>query len=306
MDGMRLGFVGPGLMGHGAAKHILLRGYSLAVLGHRNRVPVDDLVARGAVEAGDLAGLVAASDVIVLFLPGVKEVEALVTALLPMLRPGMVVVDASTGLPETTRRLGAMLAGRGVAMVDAPVGRTPKEAEEGRLSSMLGGDPAVIARIRPIVECYADTIVECGALGAALTVKLVNNFVSFSNAVIISETFAAASKMGVDLNALAAVIEAGGSNSVMFSWIAPWIRAGDDSRGRGKLWMGQNVLETYRGLAHEAGAPSEMADAVSRVVGGVVAAGHGERFLPTLPGILAEMAGAPFRGLDGSDLDQPG
>ena len=301
----RVGFVGPGLMGHGAARHILLKGFPLCVLGHRNRGPVDDLLARGASEAGDIAGLAAASDVIVLFLPGAAEVEALVTALLSMIRPGMVVVDASTGLPETTRRLGAMLAERSAAMVDAPVGRTPKEAEAGRLSSMLGGDPQIVARIRPIVACYADTIIDCGPLGSALTVKLVNNFVSFSNAVIISETFAAAAKMGVDLSALAAVIEAGGSNSVMFSWIAPWIRAGDDSHGRGKLWMGRNVLETYRGMAQAAGAPTELADAVSRTIAGVVAAGHGERFLPALPGILALMAGAPFRDLDG-DARPPG
>ncbi len=299
MDMMRVGFVGPGLMGHGAAKHILLKGFPLAVLGHRNRAPVDDLVARGATEVTDLVGLAAASDVIVLFLPGVAEVEALIGALLPLVRPGMVVLDASTGLPETTRGLGAQLAQRHAAMVDGPVGRTPREAEEGKLSSMLGGAPAVIARIHPIVACYADTIVECGPLGSALTVKLVNNFVSFSNAVIISETFATAAKMGVDLNALAAVIEAGGSNSVMFSWIAPWIRAGDDSHGRGKLWMGQNVLETYRALAHAVGAPTGMADAVSRTIATVVDAGHGERFLPTLPGILAQMAGAPFRDLDG-------
>jgi 3-hydroxyisobutyrate dehydrogenase-like beta-hydroxyacid dehydrogenase len=299
MAKVRVGFVGPGLMGHGAAKHILLKGYPLAVMGHRNRVPVDDLVGRGATEVHDLAALAAASDVIVLFLPGVAEVEALVGGLVPHLRPGMTIVDASTGLPEATRRLGAMLAERGVDMVDAPVGRTPKEAEEGRLSSMIGGEPAVVARIRPIVECYADTIVECGALGSALTVKLVNNFVSFSNAVIIGETFAAAAKMGVNLDALAAVIEAGGSNSVMFSWIAPWIRDGDDSHGRGRLWMGQGVLETYRSMAQAAGAPTGMADAVSRVIAGIVAAGHGERFVPTLPGIMAQMAGAPFRDLDG-------
>ena len=100
------------------------------------------------------------------------------------------------------------------------------------------------------------------------------------------------------------MIEAGGSNSVMFQWIAPWIREGDDSRGRGKLWMGQNVLEAYRGMAQAAGAPTEMADAVSRVIAGVVGAGHGERYLPTLPGILALMAGAPFRNLDGSELER--
>jgi hypothetical protein len=136
------------------------------------------------------------------------------------------------------------------------------------------GDADLIARIRPIVECYADTIIPCGPLGSALTVKLVNNFVSFSNAVVISETFAAAARLGVDPNALAAMIEAGGANSVMFSWIAPWIREGDDSRGRGKLWMGQNVLETYRGMAKEAGAPTEMADAVSRSIAAATMVGR--------------------------------
>ena len=59
------------------------------------------------------------------------------------------------------------------------------------------------------------------------------------------------------------------------------------------------MLETYRAMAKEAGAPTGMADAVSQVVAGVVEAGHGERFLPALPGILALMAGAPFRALDG-------
>jgi 3-hydroxyisobutyrate dehydrogenase-like beta-hydroxyacid dehydrogenase len=115
---------------------------------------------------------------------------------------------------------------------------------------------------------------------------------------IIGETFASAAKMGVDLRALAAVIEAGGSNSVMFSWIVPWIRAGDDSLGRGRLGMGQGVLETYRAMAKGAGAPTELADAVSRTIAGIVAAGHGERFVPTLPGIMAAMAGVPFRELD--------
>ena len=117
--------------------------------------------------------------------------------------------------------------------------RTPKEAEEGRLSTLLGGDDAAKAHVRPVVEAYADTIIDAGPLGAALTVKIVNNFVSFTNAVVISETFAAASAMGVPFAPLCAMIEAGGSNSVMFQWIKPWILEGDDGRGRGRLGNGR-------------------------------------------------------------------
>ena len=295
---LRVGYVGVGLMGHGAAKHILLKGFPLTVLGHRNRAPVDDLVARGAAEARDAADLAGRSDVVFLCLPSAVEVEAIVAAMAAALRPGMIVVDKSTGDPAVTRRLGAMLAGRGVAMIDGPIGRTPREAEEGRLSTLLGGNAAVIARVRPIVEAYADTIIEAGPLGAALTVKIVNNFISFCNAVVISETFAAASKLGVAFEPLCAMIEAGGSNSVMFQWIKPWILDGDDSRGRGRLAAGEKVLASYLDLARAGGAPTVMGDAVERVLASVLAAGHGERYLPRLPGVLAQMAGAPFRALD--------
>jgi 3-hydroxyisobutyrate dehydrogenase-like beta-hydroxyacid dehydrogenase len=298
---LRVGYVGVGLMGHGAAKHILLKDFSLAVLAHRNRAPVEDLVARGALEARDIADLVGRSDVVFLCLPSAAEVEAImlgVGGMAGVLRPGMVVVDKTTGDPALTRRLGALLAERGVSMIDAPIGRTPKEAEEGRLSTLLGGDPAVIARVRPVIEAYADTIIEAGPLGAALTVKIVNNFISFCNALVISETFAAAAKLGVDFRALTAMIEAGGSNSVMFQWIKPWILDGDDSRGRGRLAAGEKVLRSYLDLAKAGGAATVMGDAASSVLATILAAGHGDRYLPTLPGILAQLAGAPFRALE--------
>ena len=297
-DRLRIGYVGVGLMGHGAAKHIFLKGWQLTILGHRNRAPVDDLVARGVTEARDAVDLASRSGVVFLCLPSAAQVEEIVGGMAAALRPGMIVVDKSTGDPALTRRLGAMLAERGVAMIDAPIGRSPAQAEEGKLSTLLGGDPADIARVRPIIECYADTIIEAGPLGAALTVKIVNNFISFCNAVAISETFAAAAKLGVDFKPLCAMIEAGGSNSVMFQWIKPWILDGDDSFGRGRLAAGEKVLQSYIDLAKAGGAPTVMADAASRVLASVLESGHGDRYLPRLPGVLAAMAGAPFRALD--------
>jgi len=299
-DRLRIGYVGAGLMGHGAAKHILLKGFPLSVLAHRNRGPIDDLVARGATEARDVPELVARSDVVFLCLPSAREVEDIMLGsggMLAALRPGMIVVDKTTSDPALTRRLGGLLHERGVGFIDAPIGRTPKEAEEGKLSTLLGGDPATIARVRPIIEAYADTIIEAGPLGAALTVKIVNNFISFTNAVVISECFAAAAKLGVDFKALCAMIEAGGSNSVMFQWIKPWILEGDDSRGRGRLAAGEKVLQAYIDMAKAGGAPTLMADAASEVLARVLAAGHGDRYLPRLPGVLAHMAGTPFREL---------
>jgi len=108
---LRVGYAGVGLMGHGATKHILLGGYPLAILAHRNRAPVDDLVARGAAEAKDAAALARGSDVIFLCLPSAKEVEDIVLGgggMLEAMRPGTILVDKSSGTPAFTRCLRAI------------------------------------------------------------------------------------------------------------------------------------------------------------------------------------------------------
>ena len=146
----RVGYIGVGLMGHGAARNILEKGgYPLTILAHRNRAPVEDLVRRGAREAATPAELAEASDVVFLCLPSAVEVEATVYGeggLLQAMRPGAVLVDSTTSDPAVTRRIGADLAARGVSMLDAALGRTPREAEEGRLSTYVGGEAEVLAR----------------------------------------------------------------------------------------------------------------------------------------------------------------
>ncbi len=148
MTKLRVGYIGVGLMGHGAAKNILANGHPLIVLGNRSRDPVEDLVSRGAREAKKPAEVASESDVVFTCLPSSVEVEATLFGggLLETMRPGMIYVDSTTADPNSTRRIGAELSGRGAAMVDGPLGRTPKEAEAGKLNTFLGGDPETIAR----------------------------------------------------------------------------------------------------------------------------------------------------------------
>lgn len=142
----RVGFIGAGLMGHGAARNTLEKGgYSLVVFSHRNPEPIRDLVARGARQAGSKTELVGVSDIVFLCLPSSDVVSTVVygeDGLLACLRPGMIVVDTTTSLPEATHSIAIDLKKKGVSMVDAPLGRSPKEAEEGRLGSFVGGSPA--------------------------------------------------------------------------------------------------------------------------------------------------------------------
>ena len=295
-----VGYIGVGLMGHGAASQILRAGHRLTILGHRNRAPVDDLVALGAHEAASPAAVAAASEIVFLCLPSSVEVEEMLTGsggLLAAMKPGSILVDSTTSDPHSTRRLGALLAERGVGMVDGPLGRTPKEAEAGKLSSFLGGAPEHVARIRPVVETYADTVIEAGALGAGHTLKLMNNFISIGTSAVIAEALATASKLGVDLAVLNQVVSAGGANSAMFQMMIPWALEGDDSRLRGPIRIAGKDMRFYCRLAEGAGTPAFVAEAVCQTYRLATSLGHGERFMPVLPQILAELMGTHIRDL---------
>lgn len=294
----RVGFLGVGLMGHGAAKNILEKGYPLTVLGNRNRQPVEDLVRRGAAEARDPAALAEASDVVITCVPSNVEMEAAFTGprgLIAGARAGMIFVDATTNDPVVTRKIGAELKAIGCDLVDAALGRTPKQAEEGKLSTYVGGDPATIEKVRPILDTYADTIVICGGLGAGTTCKLVNNSVTIGMVAIISEAFATAAKLGVDLAAMSAVLSAGGANGGMWQVIRPWILEGDDSHLRGTVSIGAKDVRTYARMAESAGVATFVAQAVNQTLRLALNQGHADRFLPVLPGILAELNGAKIR-----------
>jgi len=296
----RIGFIGVGLMGHGAAKNIVEKGYPLTVMGNRNRQPVDDLVARGAKELKSGAEMARASDILFLCLPSSVEVEAMVLGkggVLEGAHDKLIVVDSTTADPNSTRRLADALKAKGTRMADSPLGRTPKEAEAGTLSTYVGGDPAVVAAIKPVQQCFADTIVEVGALGAGHTLKLINNFMSIGNCAIIAEAATTAAKMGVDMRKFFEVISAGGANSKMFQMVAPWLLEGDDSHLKGPLRIAGKDLRFYCKLAEQATVGAFIAQAVNQTLQLCNARGHAERFLPVLPGILAELNGTKIRDL---------
>ncbi len=116
----------------------------------------------------------AQAPVLFLCLPTSEEVGAVLRA--APLRPGSVVVDCTSGDPSVSAELAAMLAASGVAWLDAPVSGGVSGAEAGTLTAMVGGDPAVLARVRPLVATFASNIVHAGAQpGAGHALKAVNN-----------------------------------------------------------------------------------------------------------------------------------
>ena len=192
-----MGLMGVGRMGSSIAQNVQNAAYHVYVLAHRNRAPVEDLLARGAQEANTRADMARATTVIHICAPGSPEVETIVAELLPDLRPGTVIIDCSTSDPNSTTRLAARLAEQDCHMADAPLGGTPVQAESGQLSTMIGATEAIFARIQPVVETWAKSIAHMGDNGAGHKMKLLNNFLSLGYAAMYSEALALAEKVGI-------------------------------------------------------------------------------------------------------------
>lgn len=205
----RIGFVGVGLMGHGMAKNLLQAGYPVTVIAHRNRAPIEDLLAQGAAEATSLAALAEASSVIHICAPGSPQVEAVVAEILPAMAKGTIILDCSTSDPSSTMALAAKIEAAGGHMADAPLGGTPVQAEAGELAAMVGADPEVYARLTPVIGAWAKAMVHIGPSGAGHKMKLLNNFLSLGYAALYSEALALSEKVGISRATFHSVI--GGS-----------------------------------------------------------------------------------------------
>lgn len=195
-----IGFIGVGYMGHGMAANILKGGYELIVKGHRNRQPVDDLVSRGAREAASAREMAEACDIVHICLSNSEQVESVIRGedgILASGKPGLIVIDATTADPNSTVTLAAELDEKGMTLVDAPLGRTPAEAEAGTLDAMVGAEPEVFEKILPVIECWAANIQHIGPVGSAHRMKLIMNFIAMGYAALYSEAVTLAAKVGI-------------------------------------------------------------------------------------------------------------
>ena len=182
---LRVGFAGTGLMGRGMAKNILAAGYPLAVVSHRSRAPIEALVRLGATELHSYRNLAVGPDVVVLCVTGTPEVESVVygrDGLLEGAHDGLVVIDCSTSEPSSSERIASDLHERGASLVDAPLARTPVEAEAGRLNVMVGAAQEDFTRVRPLLEACCENIFHMGPVGSGHKTKLIYNFITMGYA----------------------------------------------------------------------------------------------------------------------------
>lgn len=287
---MKVGIIGVGLMGQGIARNVLLRGgHELTFLDHPGNQPVDELLALGAVPARTSAAVAARSDVIILCVTGSPQVEAILTGaegVLSALQPGTVVVDCSTALPESTGRMAAAVEQAGGFFVDAPMTRTAKFAHEGKLHLLLGGDPSIIERVRPVLQSFSEEALHVGATGAGHRLKLLHNFVSVGFMSLLAEAAAQAADGGVDAKALVSVLKAGGGGGVALDRMAPYLLGQGAENLPFAISNALKDFDYYVAMSEQAGALHLIADGVRAALVRAVEAGDGAKYVPELSQIF--------------------
>ena len=295
----RIGFAGLGLMGHGMAHNVLAKGYPLTVMAHRRREAVDALVAEGATEVQGAAALAEASDVVVLCLTGAPQVEAVVRAMMPALRPGAMVIDCSTSDPVVTQRLGDELHEARVSLVDAPLSRTPKEAWAGTLDCMVGAADQDWERAERILSTFAGRVIRVGGPADGHRMKLLNNFLSLGYAAIYAEALAVAGKVGIDAKRFDSVIRGGRMDCGFYQTFMGYALEGDREAHRFTLSNAYKDLRYLESMSQAAVMPTPVGGAVRNAFAGAVATGGDgdEDYVPHLVDFVARASGAAPRGV---------
>jgi 3-hydroxyisobutyrate dehydrogenase-like beta-hydroxyacid dehydrogenase len=201
------------------------------------------------------------------------------------------IVDCSTSEPDSTTKLREACAAVSVVFVDAPLSRTPVEAEAGRLNVMVGATPDVFECLQPVLACFAENILHVGGPGAGHTIKLLNNFIAQAICTATAEAFAVGQRAGVDLQRLVELISVGPVNSGLFQAMARTLQ-GDLTGLKFELDNARKDVRYYTHLAENLAIPSVMGEAVHQSLSIASALGHGRKYVPSLVEAQEQLSGA--------------
>jgi 4-hydroxybutyrate dehydrogenase / sulfolactaldehyde 3-reductase len=287
-----IGFIGLGRMGRPMAANLRKKGFAL-VVHDVNPEPVRALESLGARAANGAAGVAQASDVVVTMLPSSVEVETTVLGpdgVLANGRPGQVVMDMSTVEPQTTDRLAAAAAARGMSVVDAPVGRLAAHADRGESLFMVGASDADFKRVRPLLEAMGTTIHHCGKVGSGIRTKLVNNYLAIVSCQLNAEALALAQRFDLDLGKTLEVIH--GTTATNGQLKINWpnkVLAGDTTAGF-TIDLAHKDLSLIVAAAQTAKVPVPVAAAAREMFTTARARGYGGADFSAVVDALCEIA----------------
>ena len=204
----RIAFAGIGNMGWPMAANLVKAGFDVTVCDVVPGRAASFATETGAKAAAMPAEAAAGADCVVIIVPTSKQVGEAVEAMLPSLKPGMLVIDMTSGQPGRTREIAAMLEGHGVPMIDCPVSGGVPRAKSGQLAIMVGGPDAEIDRAEPVLKAMGTSVYRCGDIGAGQAMKALNNLVSAGGYLIGIEALLIGQRFGLDPTTMVDVLNA--------------------------------------------------------------------------------------------------
>ncbi|MGM8215468.1 2-hydroxy-3-oxopropionate reductase [Bacillaceae bacterium W0354] len=233
MSGMKVGFIGLGIMGKPMCKNLIKAGYDV-IVSSSNATTNMEMSDAGATVVDSWNELARQSEVVFVMVPDSKEVREVIVGekgIVNDLKHGSVVVDMSSISPITSQEIAKTLKENGVGFLDAPVSGGEPKAIDGTVSIMVGGDEETFIRCLPLLQVMGGSVVRVGEVGAGNSTKLANQIIVALNIAAVSEAFVLAKKMGVDLDLVYKAIRGGLAGSTVLDAKGPMMIERDFNPG---------------------------------------------------------------------------
>jgi 3-hydroxyisobutyrate dehydrogenase len=288
---MTVGFIGVGNMGNPMAGNVLKNGFAMTVYD-KNPQAMENLVQGGARAAASVAEVAERSEMVLTCLPASPDVEALYLepgGLIELAKPGTILIDLSSVLPSTPRKLEPRAKQRGVHYLEAPVSGGVSGARAATLAIMVGGDPQILERARPVLQSIGPNIFSVGPVGAGNTVKAINNMMSCVNSLAMMEGLALGAKAGLDPMIIYEVVKASSGGSKALERIPKAIVPRNFEPGF-KVQLMNKDLDTFNTIARELHVPVSFSNVAQRYEQAALAAGLGDHDTSVVMTIIEQLA----------------
>ena len=289
---MNVAFIGLGNMGNPMAMNMIKKGHVLTVYD-LNPNTTKNLIAAGAKGAASVADAVAGATVIVTSLPGTPEVEAAylnADGIVDKARAGSVLIDLSSVLPSTPKKIEARAKARGLKFLEAPVSGGVTGAAAATLAVMAGGDKAVLEEVRALLTAIGTNIYHVGPAGAANTIKAINNMMSTVNACAMMEGLMVGLKAGLDLKTMGDIIKTSSGNSNALARVDRALIPRNFEPGF-KVALMNKDLDTFHAIAKDVHVPVSFSNMAQHYQQAALAAGLGEKDTSVIFTLIEQRAG---------------
>src|SRR5688572_25085764 len=286
-----VGFIGVGNVGNPMAGNVQKAGFPFTVYDKSPKA-MENLVQAGARAAKSVADVTANAEIILTCLPASPDVEALYLesgGLIDRAQPGSVLIDLSSVLPSTPRKLEPAAAKRGLHFLEAPVSGGVAGARAATLAIMVGGDKDVLERARPVLRAIGPNIFSVGPVGAGNTVKAINNMMACVNSLAMMEGLTLGLKAGLDPTVIYEVVKASSGGSKALERIPTAIVPRKFEPGF-KVFLMNKDLDTFNTIAKELHVPVSFSNVAQRYQQAAMAAGLADMDTSVAMTIIEQLA----------------